>query len=67
VRFPCVVGTVDKFEEDVNGIRAELKGKPMKEWEEYGESLLKGDLDVSEVDFKAIQELYADYPGDRDD
>jgi hypothetical protein len=67
VQFPCIVGTLEEFEEDVHGIRVALKGKPLKEWEDYGESLLRGDLDVSEVDFKAIQELYADCPGNHDD
>jgi hypothetical protein len=61
VQFPCIVGTLDAFEEEVNGIQAELKGKRMREWEEYGGSLLKDDLNVSDVDFKAMQGLYTDY------
>jgi hypothetical protein len=67
VQFPCIVGTVDEFDETVRAIRAVLGGKPMEEWEEYKEGLLKGALDVSEVDFKEVQKQYADYPGDRDD
>jgi hypothetical protein len=64
VQLSCSTGTLQEFEEEIDRISSELRSMPRDGWEQYGyaANLLDGDLDASGHDFRAIQELYADYP-----
>jgi len=60
VRLSCPTGTLEEFEEEARCVGDKLKNEPRDAWLTYAESLVQGDLDPSDYDFTALDELYAD-------
>jgi hypothetical protein len=65
VRIPCTLGILSDFDTEVEEGLSSLEGEAWSEWTSYVMPHDVDELDYSGVDFKAIQELYADYPGER--
>jgi hypothetical protein len=62
VQLSCIIGTLEEFAEESRSMLKSLEGLPLDIWEDYRLRLLEGDLDHPEGGFRAIQELYGDYP-----
>ncbi|PZD37710.1 hypothetical protein A1F97_07361 [Pyrenophora tritici-repentis] len=60
VRLPCILGTVEEFEEECEIVYTLLKGRPHEDWEKHRDALLEGLVPDSE-NFRAMQLQYADY------
>jgi hypothetical protein len=65
VRLPCIIGTIVEFDEECAYISSLLGDRPREDWEAHRDTILEGVLDDPQVDHKAIQSQYADYPEQR--
>lgn len=61
VQFPRIIGTMEEFDEECQYVSTLLRDRPVKDWEQYRDGILEGDVEDGEVDFKAVQSQYADY------
>ena len=66
VQFPCILGTIDEFNQECQYVSALLWDRPRSDWEAHRNSILQGVLEDDEVDFKTVQSRYAEYGGRRD-
>ena len=60
VCFPCILGTVDEFNQECEYVSSLLRDRPKEEWEAYRNSILEGVIEEEGVDFKTVQSRYAD-------
>jgi len=61
VRFPCVMGTLDEFDEECQYVSTLLRDRPKEDWEAYRNSILEGIIEEEGMDFKTVQSRYADH------
>ena len=52
---------MEEFDEECQYVSTLLRDRPVKDWEQYRDGILEGDIEDGEVDFKAVQSRYADY------
>ena len=60
VQFPCIIGTLDEFDEECQYVSTLLRDRPNEDWEAYRNSILEGVIEEEGVDFKTVQSRYAD-------
>ncbi|KAI4642467.1 uncharacterized protein J4E79_011529 [Alternaria viburni] len=61
VQFPCIIGTLDEFDEECQYVSTLLQDRNKEDWEAYRNSILEGIIEEEGVDFKTVQSRYADH------
>jgi len=61
VQFPCIIGTLDEFDEECKYVSTLLRDRLKEDWEGYRDSILEGVIEEEGVDFKTVQSRYADH------
>ena len=59
VQFPCILGSMDEFNEECRQVTALLWGRPREDWETYRNNILEGVLQEDGMEFKTVQSRYA--------